>query len=294
MILLAAVGCGGEELESPPAGAGDAGPPAAGQLIPGREETDVTASAARRENSDSDGDGEAPLKRESVKIEPYKGEPIFLDEPPPPPPATVVLEKQTVTQNFPDGGVQIERQVTKYSDDRIVNDGTYKEFYPSGKLFVEGQYEDGDPVGEWTYWHENEKKNRTDVYESGELNGRWEVYRDDGSLEAEREFKVGQRHGEWIVYDDTGKVPLQKMHYQDGKPHGKWQEWYASGSPKGEYNFENGERTGEAIEWFEDGRERARASYRDGKLHGEVVKWDLEGKKFVQVYEDGRLIRQAN
>lgn len=292
------VGCGdqtGDPLMATGTGDATARDAADGQLIPTSNQGDLPS--ARKNTAGESGDGASEngetLKRESVEIEPYKGPPIFLDEPPDPLPATVVVSKQMVPQNYPDGSPYIRRQVTKYSDDRVVNDGSYREYYQNGQLFVEGHYDAGEQDGEWTYWHENGQKRRTVVYDHGLLNGSWEVYRADGTLEKKKEFKNGKPNGEWTTYDETGQELRQVMNYLDGKPNGTWKAWYDSGPQRSQYEFKNGVRHGPATEWDEDGNVRAKAMYQDGKLDGEVVKWDVDGKKYTQYYEDGRLLHSG-
>jgi antitoxin component YwqK of YwqJK toxin-antitoxin module len=284
-LLAVVIGCDGGET-------GDAS--STESVVESATPTGNEGNAQNRSDSQGTNYERNSSRRETVGVQPYEGPPIFLDEPEDPVPATVVESKRTVKQNYPDGSPYIERQVTRYSDERIINDGTYREFFRNGQLFVEGRFEEGDRQGEWTYWHDNGQKNRTVTYKDGLPDGGWEIFREDGTLEARRQFKMGQRDGEWIVYNESGDEPRQLMNFKDGQPHGTWKEWYPTGAQKGVYEFRDGKRHGEASEWAEDGSERARAHYKDGKLHGEVIKWDVDGKQYVQEYEDGRLVKDVD
>ncbi len=42
-------------------------------------------------------------------------------------------------------------------DGRVVNDGVYREYFLSGKLSLEGHYEEGHKSGVWTEWNEDGK-----------------------------------------------------------------------------------------------------------------------------------------
>ena len=229
---------------------------------------------------------------EGEKIAPYTGPPVYLDEPEQKPAATLV-ERQVVTDKYEDGTVRVEREIARYSDDRRTADGKYREFYPQGKLFVEGEYRAGAQHGEWTYWHENGTKNRTATYKNGKPDGSWEVFRADGTLEAKRSYKEAKRDGTWIYYDETGEKPLGEEQYTDGKANGLWKAWFPSGQLKKQIGFKMGVRDGEALEWNEEGKKRVEVTYVEGKPHGPATVWAPDGRKFVQVYEQGKIIKQA-
>lgn len=271
------VGCGGSDVAKPVAKSA----PAAEQAGSSTEDSTATAVA----------DGEnADLKREPLKIAPYEGPAILLDEPQPSPPPTVVAKKiDAPVEKYEDGTTKIERQVTKYSDNQFVNDGLYREYFPNGQKFIEGNYEIGEKKGAWKYWYENGQLRRSIAYVDGKPNGEWEVFRADGTLEAKRSFKAGQRDGEWLEYDPTGDVLLRRMPYRNGKPHGKWDQWLADGQEKASYVFVDGQRDGPGFEWDDEGNKRGEFYFKAGKLHGKVTHWTADGKVLVQEYKDGKI-----
>jgi antitoxin component YwqK of YwqJK toxin-antitoxin module len=230
-------------------------------------------------------------KGESITVEPYKGPPIYLDEVGTPPPPTIV-ERQTATKNYPDGTLHWERELVRLSDDHFVADGYYREYYPNGKLFVEGTYKNGRQEGEWTYWHDNGTKSRQVTYKNGFPDGEWESHRADGTLEAMRAFKNGKRDGGWIIYDDTGKQPLRVEQYKEGKADGEWKLWFPSGQLQRQIEFKNGKRDGKAVEFREDGSKVLEGSYQDGKVYGTMTLWSTDGRKIVQEYDNGRLVSE--
>ena len=111
---------------------------------------------------------------DDATVEKYTGPPIFLDEPPTPPPAALV-EKRVDKDEYPDGKVRYEREIARYSDDSFVADGFYREFYPNGQKFCEGQYRNGHREGTWTFWHDNGTQQR-----AGDLQ-KWSAGRQLGS-----------------------------------------------------------------------------------------------------------------
>jgi antitoxin component YwqK of YwqJK toxin-antitoxin module len=272
-------------------------------ILPGTEstESDVAIGTRRQTNqptndtNDQSSDAaDTELERESVEIKPYNGPPIYLNEPLVPPPATIVTERQPHKTNYPDGTLHIERQITRYSDDRIENDGTYREYFPNEQVFVEGEYVKGEQQGKWIYWHDNGQQCRVVNYQNGLPDGSWEVFRVDGTLEGKRSFKIGKRDGEWTNYESTGKQQLNFYNYQNGQPHGVWNEWFPSGQQKRAMQFKNGQREGKAIEWNETGNKKAEANYKDGKFHGTIVQWSADGEKFIQEFDQGRLVKKQD
>jgi antitoxin component YwqK of YwqJK toxin-antitoxin module len=228
-----------------------------------------------------------PRAQDSVKIEPYKGPPIFLDEPEKIGVAPTIVTRETIKEKLGDG--RVEREVAHYSDNSFAADGSYKEFHPNGKVFIEGQFRKGKQEGEWTYYFDNGQVNRKSSYKNGKPNGSWEINRADGTLQAKRGFKDGLRDGEWMTYDDTGKKPKSEEHYIAGEPDGVWKTWYPSGQQRQQGSFKNGKRNGASVEFDEKGQKIMEAEYVDNKLNGTATRWFPDGRKVVQTYEAGKL-----
>lgn len=230
---------------------------------------------------------------DSTKIKPYTGPPIYLDEPEQVASPTIVT-RETKKENYQDSGkVRVEREVALYSDNHFEADGIYREYYPSGQLFVEGNYRKGRQEGEWTFYFENGKLNRKADYKNGKPDGPREIFRGDGTLAAKRNFRDGLRDGEWITYDKTGKKPVAEELYDNGKPDGVWKAWHPNGQLRQEANFKQGQRHGTTTEWNEKGEKRGETNFAEGKLHGTATRWFPDGRKISQQYNDGKLESQS-
>jgi antitoxin component YwqK of YwqJK toxin-antitoxin module len=227
----------------------------------------------------------------SVEIKPYTGPPIYLDEPEPQPDATLV-EKVVDSAKYSNDKVRMERQIARYSDNRLESDGFYREFYPDGSKFAEGQYVKGRQHGEWTYWHKSGEVARTVNYKNGQPDGSWEVFRDDGTLSAQRSYKGGKRDGTWVVFDDTGKKPTREESYKDGLADGTWKVWFPDGKLQTEVNFKEGKRHGPMQVWDDEGVKRADLTYQDNLLEGTATVVGADGKTVVQQYEKGKLVSE--
>jgi antitoxin component YwqK of YwqJK toxin-antitoxin module len=227
--------------------------------------------------------------KESVKIQPYTGPPIYLDEP------EEVIEPAIVRhETKKDEKAGIEREIAIFSDNHIEADGLYREHYPNGKVFVEGRFKRGRQNGEWTFYHDNGQINRKAAYKDGKPDGPRDIYRADGTLWAKRGFRDGLRDGEWITYDETGKKPLAEERYDNGKADGVWKYWHPNGQQKQQLTLKQGQRHGVSTEWDDKGEKRFEATFADGKLHGTVSRWFAGGRKITQTYDQGRLMSQSS
>lgn len=235
----------------------------------------------------------AQEKKRSVTVEPYAGPPIFLEEAEQVAAPTIV-RRETVTENYKDGVVRIEREIAHFSDNHFEADGNYREFYPNGKLFVEGKYVRGRQNGEWAFYFDNGQLNRKAVFKDGKPDGAREVFRADGTVSAKRGFSGGLRDGDWITYDATGKTPRAEEHYAKGKANGVWKYWHANGKLKQQISLKDGKRDGLTTEWDDKGQKRFEATFVNDKLHGTATRWFPDGRKIVQTYEDGKLVSQSS
>ncbi len=225
-----------------------------------------------------------------VRIEPYKGPPIYLDEKQVVV-APSIVNRDVVSDKFPDGSLRVERVIAKYSDDHFDSDGYYHEFHPGGKKFIEGQFRDGRREGEWTYWFDNGQLNRKVTYRNGQLNGQWDVFRADGTLAAKHSFADGLRDGTWVIYDDAGKQPLRLEAYSMGKADGIWKTWFPNGQLQLQASFKQNVRHGTITQWKEDGSTLSESNWADGKLNGTTTRWQ-DGAKTIQEYKDGLLVSE--
>ena len=86
---------------------------------------------------------------------------------------------------------------------------------------------------------------------------------------------------------------MREEAYDDGKPSGTWKVWYPNGQMKTQIGIKDGERDGDAIEWDEKGNKRAELKYVAGKVHGTATAWAPDGRKVVQEYDNGKLVKES-
>jgi antitoxin component YwqK of YwqJK toxin-antitoxin module len=191
-----------------------------------------------------------------------------------PPPKLVDVRE--VRDDFPDGSMRVVRSVKHFSDNSQVNHGPYTEWWPSGKKFKEGSYEDGKEDGNWVYYYDDGTKAKSGSYKNGKLDGVWTYWRPDskdgkdGKPDRQEEYKLGARHGAWIRWHDNGKKAAES-HLVDGVPDGDQFEWYKNGQLAGQARFKQGKPDGKAITWDEKGRKTGERTFRNGVLVDQVT-----------------------
>jgi len=116
---------------------------------------------------------------------------------------TILMEK--VIEKYPDGSVKaIEEFETLEGAQKLYG---YKEFYPSGKVKIEGRYNDGKKRdGLWQAYFENGNNWSIGTYIDGKENGEKKVWYENGKVRYTGQMKEGKPIGEWNVWDEKGNV----------------------------------------------------------------------------------------
>jgi antitoxin component YwqK of YwqJK toxin-antitoxin module len=187
------------------------------------------------------------------------------------------------------------RHVTLYSDNSVVADGLYTEWYPNGQKSLEGEYVDGLKQGPWKVWYENGKLCRTENYLNGKLDGSWKIYHDDGTLKAEETYRDNNRDGRWITYDQLGKLPIDQWDYKAGVPSGAWIHYFADGKKETEEHFVDGKREGEQTNWYDNGQIKRVQQFKNDRLNGKEVRWKNTGEKEKEIeWLGGQIVSTSN
>ena len=193
-----------------------------------------------------------------------ESEQVYLKEPADEPPPALV-RRQKIQGKYEGGEIRLEREVAILSDDTLVSDGTYVEYYPGGEKFCEGTYESGVITGQWSYWHPNGQLCKKLTFKQGRPVGSFQVFRADGTLEAVQSYKDGVRDGEWSSYFEDGKTPKFQSKIVDGKIEGERTLYYPDGTVKQKATFAGGALNGVVEEFDETGKKIAEATFENGQ-----------------------------
>lgn len=153
--------------------------------------------------------------------------------------------------------------------------GTWKEFYESGKLLAEGSYKDDVRIGEWKFYFPNgqlEQQGRFLV--NGKADGTWNWYYSNGKLRREETFDQGIETGRMTEYDESGEVMLIGT-YAHGLKEGLWKTKANEYNEEGEYV--NDVKEGLWKSFFSNGIPYAEGNYVDGLADGiHKLYWKME------------------
>ena len=212
------------------------------------------------------------------------------------------------------------------SGEGIVNaegdrEGSWKEYYPGGKIRAEGVYTKGKCTGEWKYYHPDGKIEQIGKYtKSGKLEGTWKWYYDDGLLAREENYHNGVKDGESTEYDETGKEIeggeyvngqedgpwfriigdyMERGNYREGLRYGMWKSWYlvsrddvTDSIPRYKGNFIDDLPDGKHVEYWENGKIKDEGLYLMGKKDGDWFKYNSDGTLFMIItYRNGSEIK---
>jgi antitoxin component YwqK of YwqJK toxin-antitoxin module len=145
--------------------------------------------------------------------------------------------------------------------------GIWKEYYPEGQLRSHGEYLNGKRIGEWVFYHVNEKIEQKGVYDKkGKAQGVWKWFYESGNLLREENYKNNLVDGVMTEYCDSGKV-ITKGEFVDGQKEGPWMLELQGYREEGSYK--DGNRDGEWKHYFTDnGKLRFVGKFIDGVPDG--------------------------
>ncbi|MBI4946644.1 MAG: toxin-antitoxin system YwqK family antitoxin [Bacteroidetes bacterium] len=169
--------------------------------------------------------------------------------------------------------------------------GPWVEYHPNGKVKAKGNYVNGIKIGEWVFFHSNERLEQKGTYDKkGKPQGLWQWYYDTGKLLREENYLNGKREGRLTEWSDTGAV-ITQGEYIDGMKEGKWfyqiQDYREEGMYKSDqkdgpwesYFVDNNQVkfAGKFVEGFPDGKHSY--FFHDGKLkeEGKYIVGNKEG-----------------
>ena len=145
--------------------------------------------------------------------------------------------------------------------------GIWKEFHPDGKLKSIGEYINSKRVGEWVFYHPNEKVEQKGTYDrKGKAQGSWKWFYESGNLLLEENYRNNLLDGLITEYSDSGKV-VTKGEYLDGQKEGPWMLELKGYREEGSYKADK--RDGEWKHYFTDnGKLRFIGKFLDGVPDG--------------------------
>ena len=183
---------------------------------------------------------------------------------------------------YPNG---TKRQEGFFKYDR--QDSLYTEWYETGHVKVEGEYNQGEPVKSWKYYYRDGRLKSVEEVK-GDDNYLWEFYLPD-SLHTQI---IKEGNGELVTYYTTGKVkewynyenglkngpfeelsiynyPTLKGEFKNGLKHGTWEYFYYTGDKEKTSNYVDGVLDGDYQYFYDNGKVTVDGQYKNGEKEGE-------------------------
>ena len=170
---------------------------------------------------------------------------------------------EVIQQKYPNGQVQLQRQVMMDEDDNYQNHGFWQLFNEQNQSIAEGHFQQGNMHGPWRRWHAADSGGifRTDPFRNFA-----------GPFLSVATFENGKLHGTWSIYDSQERKILE-MPYDSGKRHGRASWWHPNGSMARQVTFYQGQIEGELIEWNEEREIARRDQFVDGRRVFQRTSW---------------------
>jgi antitoxin component YwqK of YwqJK toxin-antitoxin module len=184
---------------------------------------------------------------------------------------------EVVKQHYPDGKVQIEREVTQDLEGNYFNHGYWRLFGPSGQTLADGVFQHGLMEGPWSRWHPAQPEG---LFKLRPFN----LFR--GPFLSTATFVGGKLDGVWQITDSSQRK-IMEVAYRNGKRHGLSAWYYPDSSRMREQYFNDGMLDGTLTEWDERGRETRRDEYVKGRrVVTETANYRPQQKKSEITYLD--------
>ena len=201
-------------------------------------------------------------------------------------------------------GVLKKQEIINRTDKGGEKQGTWKDFFPSGKVKTETSFQNGKKTGYSKTFTENGSLVNIEKYvgdsiqrEAPELTTKLEVrneYYEDGTIKKTGTYLYGIAEGTHKEYSHEGKIIGAKIYHEGnligeglideaGNQQGACTEYHASGKVKGKGNYDNGTKTGDWIFYHTNGKTEQKGKYdKKGRPQG-LWQW---------YYDSGNLLRE--
>lgn len=179
----------------------------------------------------------------------------------------------------------------KSSQVEHVNDGfaNAKFFHRNGAIMGEGQYLNGQKVGEWKFYDSQAILSSEEPYKDGKIDGVVKVYHLNGALAAKVPYVEGLKNGPFSEFATNGDTLIVGT-YADNTFDGEYTQYYEGGQIYMKGKYRAAVKDGLWIYYADDGRVKAQQVFNKGKLVNEKIEEGFEVKEFKEVLEEDDII----
>ena len=188
------------------------------------------------------------------------------------------------------------------------------EKYDGKTLLWKARFYNGEPVGEFIYYHPNKQierklyyfpnspkvscvsfytngvKSSEGIFINKEKDGKWLYYNTSGNLVAEENYDKGKKHGKFKLFSGKDSVLLEEETWKNNVKDGEFNTYYITGSPRIKMYYAKGKMHGNFEAYHEDGTIWHRGQYKDDFRNGTWTSYNWDGKEIkVEEIELGKV-----
>ena len=191
---------------------------------------------------------------------------------------------KTIRQRYPDGKIQLIRQVIQDDNGNYMNNGPWRLFNPRGEVVARGQFVNGLMDGTWERWH---PAGSSGMFTSEPFS------KFEGPFISTATFSKGELDGVWIVSDRNTRKILE-VPYRAGERHGPATWYFPNSERRRMVTFRNGLLDGPLMEWNEQNRVVRNDEYIEGQKVVRVTAFYAPKQKRSEIYYlEGKLVLEG-
>ena len=182
------------------------------------------------------------------------------------------------------------------------------EKYDGKTLLWKGRFYNGEPIGEFTYYHLNKQierklyyypnspkvscvsyytngvKSSEGIFINKEKDGKWLYFNVNGILVAEENYNKGKKQGRFKLFSGTDGVLLEEETWNNNVKEGEFNAYYITGALRIKMNYAKGKMDGGFENYYEDGSIWNKGQYKNDFRNGTWTAYNRDGKE-VRVEE---------
>lgn len=191
------------------------------------------------------------------------------------------------------------------------------EKYDDKTLLWKARFYNGEPLGDFIYYHPNGQIERTlhyypnspkvscvSYYTNGvkssegifinkEKDGKWLYYNANGVLIAEENYEKGKKHGKFKLFSGTDGVLLEEETWNNHIKDGAFHAYYIDGSLRIKMNYVKGKMHGDFENYYEDGTIWNKGQYKDDFRNGTWVNYNRTGQEIKEEKIERGIVKQT-
>ncbi|MBR4535131.1 MAG: hypothetical protein IKO62_00555 [Bacteroidales bacterium] len=179
---------------------------------------------------------------------------------------------------------------------QFVNDvpqGTFKYYYPNGKLKSVSEFVTGVSKVNVINYHENGNVASKGTFINQQKDGLWQYFSDKNVLLSEENYKLGKKNGRFVTYSVDG-YKLKEEQYADNQLNGECKSYFEKEEIFMVSHYINGKLNGEMVTYYPGAIISQKGVYYNGLRTGEWETYDAKGQiRLSEEFDkEGRLLKK--